>query len=113
MIWIPVVGTFLGLMIGILINVPFPARFDMYVALLLLSLLATLFGGIRASLENTFHTGICLSGFGSNLILALTLAFLGQQIGVDLYLAAVFALGLGLFKNLSQIVRLCMPQKQA
>jgi small basic protein len=51
-----------------------------------------------------------LSGFVVNTILAAALAYLGDQIGVDLFLAAVVVLGGRVFLNLSLIRRYWLTQ---
>ena len=48
---------------------------------------------------------ILVSGFVLNTMMAAGLAFLGDKIGVDLFLAAVVALGTRVFLNLSLIRR--------
>ncbi|MFY9141030.1 MAG: small basic family protein, partial [Thermacetogeniaceae bacterium] len=48
---------------------------------------------------------ILLTGFFSNTLMAALLAYLGDQLGVDLYLAAVIAFGVRLFQNLAIIRR--------
>jgi small basic protein len=46
---------------------------------------------------------VFLTGFFFSLAAAAGLTFLGLQLGVDLYLAAVFVFGVRLFKNLAAI----------
>ena len=65
-----------------------------------------LFGGIRAHLQNIYDEKVFVSGFFFNIILAASLAFLGVHLGVDLYLAAVFAFGVRLFQNIAVIRRI-------
>jgi len=48
------------------------------------------------------------SGFFFNTLLAAGLAFLGERIGVDLYLAAVIVFGTRLFNNLATIRRILL-----
>ena len=45
-----------------------------------------------------------------NIILAASLAFLGVHLGVDLYLAAVFAFGVRLFQNIAVIRRILLSK---
>ena len=68
--------------------------------------LDTLFGGIRAHLQNIYDDKVFVSGFFFNILLAASLAFLGVHLGVDLYLAAVFAFGVRLFQNIAVIRRI-------
>jgi small basic protein len=77
-----------------------------YLSLAVLAGLDSVFGGIRAGVERRFRGDVFLSGFLVNMILAVLLVYMGQQIGVsDLYLAAVVTLGGRIFLNLSVIRR--------
>ena len=76
-----------------------------YLSLATLAGLDTLFGGIRAGIEGRFQDDIFVSGFILNTLLAAGLALLGDLIGIDLFLAAVVALGTRVFLNLSLIRR--------
>lgn len=67
-------------------------------------------GGIRALLQQVYDDKVFISGFFFNIILAAGLAFLGVHIGVDLYLAAIFAFGVRLFQNIAVIRRLLLTK---
>ena len=108
---LPVLGLAAGFTIGLLAfaNLRIPADFvgiyAPYLSLATLAGLDTIFGGIRAGIEGRFQDDIFVSGFLLNTLLAAGLAFLGDWIGVDLFLAAVVALGTRVFLNLSLIRR--------
>ena len=51
-----------------------------------------------------------ITGFFFNIALAAGLAFLGVHIGVDLYLAAIFAFGVRLFQNIAVIRRILIAK---
>ena len=53
--------------------------------------------GIRAYMEDGFDSTIFATGFVVNALLAAGLAYLGDSLGVDLYLAAVLVFGVRLF----------------
>jgi small basic protein len=76
-----------------------------YLSLATLAGLDTVLGGIRAGIEGRFQDDIFVSGFVLNTLLAAGLAWMGDLIGVDLFLAAVVALGTRVFLNLSLIRR--------
>ncbi len=105
----------LGLLIGILItylflDIPIPSEWAAYLSLAALAGLDTAFGGWRASLEGRFHPDVFVSGFITNALLASILAYLGDRLGVDLFLAAVVTLGGRMFLNLSLIRRYYLNQ---
>ncbi|HEU4754365.1 MAG TPA: small basic family protein [Armatimonadota bacterium] len=77
-----------------------------YLSLAVLAGLDSVFGGIRAGVEQRFRSDVFLSGFLVNMVLAVLLVWLGKKIGVDdLWLAAVVTLGGRMFLNLSVIRR--------
>jgi small basic protein len=46
---------------------------------------------------------VFVSGFFANMIVAGALAYSGDKLGVDLYLAVVLALGIRIFNNLGRV----------
>ena len=102
---IPVVALIVGFVAVYLANITVPAGFASYLSLAALAGLDSVSGGIRAGIEEKFEADIFLSGFVVNTLLAALLAYLGDQIGVDLFLAAVVALGGRVFLNMSLIRR--------
>ena len=105
MSWLPVVGLILGFALIYGTKVTVPAEYAGYISLATLAGLDSIFGGIRAGIEGKFHDDIFLSGFVVNTLLAALLAYVGDQIGVNLLLAAVVVLGGRIFLNLSLIRR--------
>ncbi|MCC6442269.1 MAG: small basic family protein [Armatimonadetes bacterium] len=105
MTWVPVVGLVIGFIIIYATKFSVPADYASYLSLATLAGLDTIFGGVRAAMEGKFDENIFVSGFVMNTLLAAGLAYLGDQLGVDLFLAAVVALGGRIFLNLSLIRR--------
>ncbi|MDC3416475.1 small basic family protein [Aquibacillus salsiterrae] len=110
--WLPVLFLLIGLSLGLLTDITIPEQFSDYLSIAVLAAFDTLFGGIRAHLEKKFDERIFLSGFFFNISLAACLAFIGVQLGIDLYLAAVFAFGVRLFQNIAIIRRLVLDQQK-
>ncbi len=103
--WIPLLGLIFGLLIGSFLNVPIPGAYAKYLSIAVLAALDSAFGGVKSVFDEKFDAGILLTGFFTNTLLAALLAYLGDQLGVDLYLAAVFAFGVRLFQNLAIVRR--------
>lgn len=101
--WLPILGLIIGLLLGSLFTFSIPIIYANYLAIAVLAGLDSLLGGWRAMLEKEFDGPILLSGFFVNAIIAAALAFLGDAVGLDLYLAAVVAFGIRIFKNISSI----------
>lgn len=104
--WLPILGLLLGIGIGFLTNIQIPAAYESYLSIALLAAMDTLFGGIRAHLQKIYDDVVFVTGFFFNIALAASLAFLGVHLGVDLYLAAIFAFGVRLFQNIAVIRRI-------
>ncbi|MCM3587100.1 small basic family protein [Mesobacillus maritimus] len=108
--WLPLMGLIIGVIIGLLTDIRIPAEYSNYLSIAILAALDTLFGGIRAQLQNIYDEKVFVSGFFFNILLAASLAFLGVHLGVDLYLAAVFAFGVRLFQNIAVIRRILLTK---
>jgi small basic protein len=98
-------GMAVGIFIGLNIPLVMPQAYAKFLSVAALAALDSVFGGIRAAMEDHFDNSIFLSGFFSNALLAAGLAYTGERLGIDLYLAAVVAFGVRLFQNLAIIRR--------
>jgi len=105
MFLLPLIGLIAGFTAIYLLDVTVPADYASYLSLATLAGLDAIIGGIRAGIEEKFQTDILISGFLVNTLLAALLAYIGDQVGVDLFLAAVVVLGGRVFLNLSLIRR--------
>ncbi|MHA6258621.1 small basic family protein [Sporosarcina sp. CAU 1771] len=108
--WLPLLGLILGISLGLLSDIEIPQVYSNYLSIAVLAALDTLFGGIRAYMQQVYDDKIFVSGFFFNIALAGALAFLGVHLGVDLYLAAVFAFGVRLFQNIAVIRRILLTK---
>lgn len=94
-----------GIFIGLQMPVFIPFVYAKYMSIAILAALDSAFGGIRAYMEDVFDNVVFVSGFFVNILLAAGLAYLGDRLGVELYLAAVVAFGVRIFQNLAIIRR--------
>ena len=108
--WLSILGLILGITLGLMSDIQIPPEYANYLSIAVLASLDTLFGGIRAHLQQTYDDKIFVSGFFFNIALAAGLAFLGVHLGVDLYLAAIFAFGVRLFHNIAIIRRILLTK---
>mgnify|MGYP005868612303 CR=1 FL=1 len=111
-LWLAIIGLAVGILIGLNVPLLLPHAFAKYMSVAALAALDSVFGGVRAAMEDHFDNTIFISGFFSNTLLAAGLAFFGERLGIDdalpildLYLAAVVAFGVRLFQNLAIIRR--------
>ncbi|MGZ6313875.1 MAG: small basic family protein [Candidatus Limnocylindrales bacterium] len=103
--WIPLAGLLLGVLLGLVLQVSVSFELARYSAVAILAAFDSVLGAIRAELDGTFNDRIFLSGFIVNALVAVLLTFLGDQLGLDLYLVALIAFGLRIFNNVALIRR--------
>jgi len=110
---LPILGMIIGILIGVfLIPVNIPQQYSNYVAVAILAALDSVFGGIAATIQGKFDMKIFLSGFFGNAMLAAALAYIGDQLSIQIYLAAIFAFGNRLFLNFALIRRHLFVKKE-
>ena len=112
---IELVGLIVGLVIGCFLPWHVPSQYSLYVATGLLAALDSALGGMNARIKKSFNLSIFLSGFFGNAIIAVFLTWLGDKLGLPLYLAAVVVFGTRMFQNFAEIRRelLTLRQKKA
>jgi len=103
--WLPILGLLIGLIVGSLLRVEVPAQYSRYTAMAILAALDSVLGAARAEMEGTYNNRIFITGLLANALLAGLLTFIGDRLGVELYLAAIVAFGVRLFDNLARIRR--------
>ena len=102
---IELAGLIVGLVIGCFLPWHVPSQYSLYVATGLLAALDSALGGMNARIKKSFNLSIFLSGFFGNAIIAVFLTWLGDKLGLPLYLAAVVVFGTRMFQNFAEIRR--------
>ncbi len=102
MIALPVSAIVVGFLVVYGLLPTLPPRFADYVAIAILAGLDAIVGALRNRLEQRFDETLFVSGFFANMLVAALLAYSGDKLGVDLYLAVVVALGIRIFSNLGR-----------
>lgn len=100
-----VLSVLLGVLIGALLPWSIPAQYSIYAAVMLLAALDAAAGGINARLHHKFSGSLFVSGALGNGLIAVFLTYMGERIGISLYLAAVVVFGTRLFQNFGEIRR--------
>ncbi|NMB07097.1 MAG: small basic family protein [Tissierellia bacterium] len=106
------IGILLGLAIGLMLPYTYNTTYSLYISVAILACLDSVFGGIKANLEDKFDTSIFISGFFGNAVLAAFLAYVGDRLGVPLYYAAIFTFGGRLFENFASIRRILLKKRK-
>jgi small basic protein len=112
-IFVPLIAIAIGAMIALIVQIgPIPGALGQYLAVACLAGLDTICGGLRGGLEGKFRTDVFVTGFFSNVAIACFLAWLGDQIYINLFLAVAVVLGARIFTNLSLIRRYALTKWQ-
>ena len=107
-----IIGLLAGLVLGYFFPWTIPGQYSLYVAAGLLAALDSALGGLRARLKGEFKLDMFLSGSVGNAVIAVFLTWLGQKLGLPLYLAAVVVFGTRMFQNFGEIRRELLTSKQ-
>ncbi len=95
-----VAGLVLGVVAGLNLNLIYSPEYSVYIALAVLAMLNTIFNMLSENLKGDLtpvKSGVFLV---SDLLFGLFLAYVGEQLGLPVYLAAVFAFGNNIYKKL-------------
>ncbi len=103
--WIPLAGLLVGILLGLVFQVNVSFELARYTAVGIIAALDSVLGAIRAELDGSFSERIFITGFITNALVAVLLTFLGDRLGLDLYLVALIRFGFGIFQNVALIRR--------
>ena len=107
---LPLLGIIIGLIIGLFLDIDIPQAYSPYVAVLILAALDSLVGALLSSLQKKFNTMLFVTGLLGNALIAVVLSALGDRLNIDLNLAAIFAFGVRIINNFSQVRRFWLHQ---
>lgn len=99
----------LGLIVGIITALALPSSMippiscSTYISVAFLAGLDSVIGGIKGGIEDNFDLSVFVSGFIMNTLLAALITWLGDRVGVDLYMAAIVTFGVRIFNNFGSI----------
>lgn len=101
----------LGLLVGIVLGVVFqpdiPLWLEPYLPIAVVAALDAVFGGLRAYLDGIFDDKVFVVSFVSNVVIAASIVFLGDKLGVggQLSTGVIVVLGIRIFSNVAAIRR--------
>ena len=110
MFLLPIIALGIGVALALLLRFELGGLGGQYLAVACLAGLDTVLGGIRAGLDGKYNNAVFVTGFLGNVLVAFFLAWLGDQIFINLWLAVALALGTRIFNNLSFIRRLLLTR---
>ncbi len=101
----PLLGLLVGILIGSFSTISIPHDYTKLFSVALLASLDSVFGGLKATVEDKFDSTVFISGFFTNALLAAFLVYVGDRLGIDLYYVALLTFGFRIFKNLAILRR--------
>ena len=102
---LPLAGLLVGVLLGLALDVNIGFEFSRYSAVAILAALDSVLGAVRAELDGVYDHRIFISGFVTNAVVAMLLTFVGDRLGLDLYLVALINFGFRIFNNVALIRR--------
>ena len=102
---LPLIALILGCLVGIYVPWSINPAYSVYVAIAILAALDSVLGGISAYLNKRFSMIIFITGLFGNAALAAFIIYLGEKLGLDLYVAIVVVFGTRMFQNFGFIRR--------
>lgn len=82
-----------------------PYAYSNYLAIAIMAIIDSIIGAFSAYTKDTFDLNIFVSGFFINALIAIAFTMIGENLNVDIYLAAIFVFVNRIFNNLSIIRR--------
>ena len=102
----------LGITVGLLSPV-IPYEFAKYSAIAIVAAFDSIMGALNAIVKNTFNIKIFVSGFFVNILIAMALTLLGDNLDANIFLAAIFVFVTRIFSNFSSIRRELIARGEA
>jgi small basic protein len=104
---IPVLGLIVGVVLGLWLQPDVPTWLQPYLPIAIVAALDAVVGGLRAMGEKRFDDRVFVISFVSNVVIASSMVFIGDQLGVGSQLSTgvVVVLGIRIFANAAAIRR--------
>jgi len=104
-------GLLFGILIGLNIKFQIPIEFIKYTAVVILAIVDSIFGSIKAEVsgiasKDQYSALIFSTGLITNTLAALGITLLGEYLGLDLYLAATVVFTFRIIRNIGKIRRI-------
>ncbi|MGH3386393.1 MAG: small basic family protein [Nocardioidaceae bacterium] len=104
---IAALGLLLGVVVGLIVQPEVPLGLQPYLPIAVVAALDAVFGGLRAYLDGIFDDKVFTVSFFSNVLIAMIIVYLGDQLGVgnQLSTGVIVVLGIRIFSNVAAIRR--------
>ncbi len=104
---IAALGLLIGILLGLIFQPDVPLALEVYLPIAVVAALDAVLGGLRAYLDGIFDDKVFVVSFLSNVVIAASIVWLGDQLGVggQLSTGVVVVLGIRIFSNVAAIRR--------
>lgn len=97
------IGLVIGIVVGIFLPFEIAPEYSRYTAIIILVILDSLIGAIRAQIKGEFNTLDFVTGFLFYGVIALFFIYLGNKLNIDLYLAVIIVFVFRILSNIGII----------
>jgi small basic protein len=102
---LPLAGLIIGALLALALSVRVDTEMARYTGVVILVGLASILGAIRAELESEYDSRVFVGGFVVNAAAAVLMVYIGDRLGLELYLVVSIVFGLSIFGSISLIRR--------
>jgi len=104
---IAVLGLLMGIVLGLILQPDVPVGLEPYLPIAVVAALDAVFGALRAFLDGIFDEKVFVVSFFSNVLIAGSIVYLGDKLGVggQLSTGVIVVLGIRIFSNAAAIRR--------
>lgn len=103
-------GLILGIVAGLNLNLVYNPDYIVYISLAILAILNTILNMLHENKTSELTFVKSIAYLLTDLFFALFLGFVGEQLGLPIYLAAVFAFGNNIYKKLRILVNIFLEK---
>lgn len=103
-------GLILGIVAGLNLDLVYNPDYIVYISLAILAILNTIFNMLHENKTSELSFVKSIAFLLTDLLFALFLGFVGEQLGLPIYLAAVFAFGNNIYKKLRILVNIFLEK---
>lgn len=105
-----IVGVVLGVIAGMNLNFVYSPEYAVYISLGILAIINTIFNMLNENIKGELSLIKSIVYLIGDMIFGLLLAYVGEQLGLPIYLAGVFAFGNNIYKNIKNITNIMLEK---
>ncbi|HCX61310.1 MAG TPA: hypothetical protein DHU59_02605 [Clostridiales bacterium] len=107
-----IAGVVLGIIAGMNLNLIYSPEYAVYISLGILAIINVIFNMINDNIKGELTLIKSIAYLACDLFFGLLLGYVGEQLGLPIYLAAVFAFGNNIYKNLRNIINIMLEKRK-